>query len=214
MRRARSAVAALLVLCAGEATSQIIRPTVVNRPQAYATASLGWLQTQLICSKSEDACWDFGGGAQYRGSIEYALSPATAIGFTATTARMPMRWGSAAGSGGCVTCDADVTVSQYLATLHLGANRGLQQLIDVSAGVTQFSDFKSTAGAPLGSGKAVTNFTFAIALGIGFNVTPRIQMFLSQEYGVIIHERSPGIPDNSAQQQVIRIGGRYAFGGR
>lgn len=215
MNRSMLGAAVAVTLAIGAtAGAQIIRPTIVVRPSAFATASVGLFQNERMCNGDEDACWTFGTATQYRGSFELALGASGSYGFTATTARMPMRWGSAAGSGGCVTCEGSVTISQYLATFHMGGNAGVQQLIDLSAGVTNFTRFQANDGTPLGTGKTITNLTFAVSLGLGISVTPRIQVYLAQEYGVVMNKRSQSVTDNSAQQQTLRLGGRYALGGR
>ena len=76
------------------------------------------------------------------------------------------------------------------------------------------SNFRTTTGTQLGTGKAVTDFSFAVSYGFGYNLQSRLQLFLVQEYGVMIHKRQTGNPNNSAQQQTIRVGARLGLGDR
>ncbi|HEX7938564.1 MAG TPA: hypothetical protein VF483_06190, partial [Gemmatimonadaceae bacterium] len=76
---------------------------------------------------------------------------------------------------------------------------------------TQFGNFKSTAGVPLGTGKRVTDFTFGIGFGFGIRITESFLFTLQQEYGLLIHKRVAGSQDSSAQQQAFRLGLRIGL---
>lgn len=206
----------LLAAVAPPTRAQIIRPAVITRPKAWTSAAIGWLQQQTICDGDSDACWNFGAAPQYRVSFEMPAGDATALGFSYSTSRLPLVYAGTAAANSCSLCDADATVEQVFGVAHLGAGggMGLQQVIDLSLGVTTFSNFRSIVGARLGTGKPVTDFTFAIAYGFGFGLSSRLQLFLQQEYAVMIHKRRAGSPNNSAQQSTFRLGGRLGLGNR
>jgi hypothetical protein len=198
------------------AEGQIIRPTVRTRPVAWTSAGIGWLQQQGICDPVADACWNFGGAAQFRGTIELPLGESGSWGFSMANSRMPLVWATQnPGPSSCAQCDANANVTQYLAMIHMGNGAaGFQQIVELGAGVTQFTQFRDMSGATLGNGKAVTDFSFAVAYGFGYNLQSRLQMYLVQEYAMMVHKRTSGSANNSAQQQTIRIGLRLALGDR
>ena len=206
------AVAAMLGGLATGAGAQIIRPVVLHRPTAYTSLSVGWMQQQSICDPASNACWTFGDGPQYRASIELPVGFSTSLGLSYSTARLPLRWADMPpNTANCTGCDANAEVHQLLGVLHMGGGGAFTQLIDISAGMTQFANFKTTSGTPLGTGKPVNDFSFALAFGFGFNMTRTLQFGLQQEYGLVIHKRVSGSTNSSAQQQTTRVGLRLAL---
>jgi opacity protein-like surface antigen len=216
VKRSLLIVAGLLSAAADVAAGQIIRPSVYTRPVAWTTAGIGWLQQQDICDPGADACWNFGGAPQYRGSLELPLGESGSWGFAMTSARVPMVWATVNPSPtSCAACNANVSITQYLAMLHMGQTaRGFQQIVELGAGVTQFTQFRDTAGVTLGNGKAVTDFSFAVAYGFGYTLQSRLQLYLLQEYAMMIHKRTAGSSNNSAQQSTLRVGLRLSLGDR
>jgi opacity protein-like surface antigen len=213
MKGALSA-AVLIIGVAYSAGAQIIRPVNIYRPDAYASLSAGWLQQQSICDPESNACWTFGDGPQYRASIEKPIGMATTFGLSYSHARLPLRWAdtppNTANCGGS-PCSANAEMHQVLALLHLGGGGMVTQLVDISAGATRFANFKSESGTPLGPGKPVTDFSFAVAIGLGINLNQMLQFTLQQEYGLVIHKRVPGSTARGAQQQTIRAGLRLGL---
>ena len=113
-----------------------------------------------------------------------------------------------------IGCDADANVSQIFGNLHIGGGSGLHQVIDVNAGMTLFSNFRRTSGQKLDPAKTVSAFTFDIGYGFGYSLTPRFQIMLLQDWGLVIHKRMPGQTNNTANQSTTRIGARYGLGSR
>ena len=206
---------ALLVGTAQSATAQIIDAGGSGRrfgqPNAWASLGIGWLQQGGLCDPGSSSCWNFGNALQWRGTLEYPMGRGATIGVAATTARVPMIYSaqSACGSG----CDADANVSQYLGQLHLGGGTGIQQAIDITAGMTVFTNFRAAdTGARLEPAKAVSNFSFSVAYGFAFPIKQNFQVTLTQEYGQIIGKRVSGQSSNTAQQNITRIGARVGLG--
>jgi hypothetical protein len=211
MKRTVLAVAMLGGLAAS-LDAQIIRPASVSRHAAFASLSAGWLQTQAICDPASNACWTFGGAPQYRASLEFPISAATTLGISYANARLPLRWADTPpNTANCTVCDANADMNQILGVLHLGSGGAFQQVIDISAGATQFANFKTTNGTPLGTGKPVTDFSFAIAFGLGIRMSPNLILTMQQEYGLVVHKRVAGSANSSAQQQVLRLGLRLGL---
>ena len=78
----------------------------------------------------------------------------------------------------------------------------------IAASDTTFADFAQLNGSQLGTGKTITSTSFAVGLGIGMNATPRIQVYVIQEYAVILNKKSSMVTNNNGQQQTFRFGGR------
>lgn len=205
----------LLLATAASSHAQIIDRGGSGRsfgqPNAWASLGIGWLQMRnVMCDPDSNTCWDFGNAAQWRGSIEKPIGRGATIGGAATTARVPLIYGSA---GTCNGCDADANVSQYLGLLHLGGGTGIQQAIDVTAGMTVFTNFRDRAsGTKLAPMKAVSNFSFSVAYGLALPIKSNFHVTLSQEYGQIIGKRMSGVSSNSAQQNITRLGARVGLG--
>lgn len=218
MGRSQVMAAALLVtLVAGASVSeaQIIRPQRIARPAALTSVGAGWLRMpKAIHDGPSNSWWNFGDAPQYRGSVEVPVSDALALGFAMTQARMPLTYAGA--PTGCANgCDANMTLQQYMGILHLGAgSSGFQEQLDLGAGITRFTNLETTSGVPLGTGKAVQDYTFSLAYGIGYGMSSRLSLFIMQEYALVMHQRVAGTPSNTAQQQTTRIGLRLALGDR
>lgn len=206
---------ALLVGITQSATAQIIDAGGSGRrfgqPNAWASLGIGWLQQGGLCDPGSNSCWDFGNAMQWRGTLEYPMSRGATIGAAATTARVPLRYQSTLA---CPTaCDADANISQYLAQLHIGGGTGIQQAIDIAAGMTVFTNFRSkNSGVRLDPAKAVSNFSFSVAYGFALPVSSNFHVTLVQEYGQIIGKRVSGRSSNTAQQNITRIGARVGLG--
>ena len=211
MKRILAAAALTLGFTSG-LDAQIIRQISVIKHSAYLGLSVGWLNTQSICDPVSNACWNFGEAPQYRASLEMPLSPATTIGVSYGNAKVPLRWADTPpNTANCTVCDANGEMNQIMGLMHLGGTGAFQQLIDISAGATQFGNFKTTAGVPLGTGKRVTDFTFGIGFGFGIRMSEAWLFTVQQEYGLVIHKRVPGSPSSSAQQQAFRLGLRIGL---
>lgn len=209
-------VAALLVASAQAAEAQIIRPTLRSRPAAWTSVAASYVRMRkAIHDGPSNSWWNFGEAVQYRGSIELPMGDVSSFGVAMTTSRMPLVYAGTATANSCTLCDANMTVQQYFGVMHLGiGSTGFQEVLDLSAGATRFSNIQQTSGSPLGTGKAVTDLTFAIAYGVGYSFTRGLQVHLMQEYSLVAHKRVAGTPSNTAQQQTTRIGLRLALGAR
>ena len=210
-------LAAGLTLAGAEPTrAQIIERGIGTRePIAWTSLSIGWFNQNPLCDGESNACWNFASAPQWRGTLEFPMGRGATIGGAATIARVPLIYtGGPFGFNGCPTgCDADANIMQYFANLRIGGGSGFHQVIDLNLGMTVFDNFRATnGGAQLGSGKAVSNFSFAVGYGFAYSFTPRAQIMLVQDYGLVISKRVAGSTNNTAQQSTLRIGGRYGMG--
>jgi len=215
----RQTIIIMTLLCSSAAAmqAQIIRPQLRTTPTAWTSLAIGWTNQQGFCDRDTADCYDFGSGPQWRASLEFPMGyGGTTFGVSGTLAKMPLVYqGSGLLTNSCSRCDADATVSQIFGVLRMGGTTGFHQVIDLSAGMTMFNNFRRTDdGTKLGSGKTTQNFSFGIAYGFGYGFSPRTQIFFTQEYALEILPRQSGNPNNYAQQTTLRIGGRYGLGGR
>lgn len=207
-------IAVLLALVAEVAHAQIIRPVRRDNPIAWTSLSVGFLQQQDFHDPTTNADWDFGSGFQFRGTLEYPMGGAS-LGLAASMARLPLIYrGAPFTERSCVSCDADANVSQLLANFRIGGGSGFHQVIDLMAGYTFFHNFKSSDGAELGPEKAVSDFTFGLGYGFGYNFTSRAQLMVVQDLMLMVHKRVPGNVENILQQRTLRVGGRFALGSK
>ena len=216
MKRTISYVLAMASLAAASASAQIIRPQFNRSPAAYASLGIGWLQQQGFCDKDSGDCWDFGNAPQWRASFEMPLGyGGSAWGVVGTLARVPLQYIGSGLLNSCARCDADATVSQILGLFKMSGGQGFHQVIDVTAGAAMFNNFRTAnGGTRLGTGKTTTRFTGALAYGFGYGFSPRNEVFVEQEYGIVFLPRTPGNNNNMAQQQTLRIGARFGLGDR
>lgn len=196
------------------ARAQIIDPGLrLREPIAWTSLSIGWFQHGALCDGASSACWNFGSAPQWRGTLEFPMGRGATIGAAATTARVPLIYNGGTGTTGCSNCDADANITQYFANLRIGGGSSFHQVIDLNAGMTVFSNFRTTSGGTRLGGNAVSDFTFNVGYGFAYGFTPRAQIMLIQDYGLVIHKRQSGVANNTAQQSTLRIGGRYGLGG-
>lgn len=213
----RKLLVALALSLVGAVTvdAQIIdsRRVGTGEPIAWTSLSIAWLQHQGLCDPDSNSCWDFGGAPQFRATLEMPMGRGATVGLAGTTARVPLIYDGGLLSG-CTRCDADANISQIFANFRIGGGTGFHQVIDVNAGVTIYSNFRTTNGAKLDPAGTVSSFTFGIGYGFGYSLTSRFQLMLVQDYGLVIHERMPGRSTNTAQQSTTRFGARYGLGSR
>lgn len=215
MKRIVFVLSGLLLSAGAAANAQIIDSRQVStEPIAWTSLSVGWLQHGGLCDPDSNSCWDFGSAPQFRASLEMPVGRGGAsFGVAGTTARVPLTYAGGLLSG-CSQCDADANVSQILGTFHIGGTSGFHQVIDLNAGVTLFSNFRTTDGTRLDPDKTRSAFTFSLGYGFGYALSPRFSIMVLQDYGLVIHKRVSGDPNNTAQQSTLRIGARYGMGSK
>lgn len=210
MQRGAFLGAVLLATAAASLPAQIIDSgrRGPGEPIAFTSLSVGWLQHGGLCDPDSNSCWNFGSAPQFRVTLEMPMGRGASIGVAGTMAKVPLIYSGSS----CGECDADANVSQLMANLRLGSGSGFHQVIDANAGITLFSHFRDVGGTKLPPDNTVTSFTFTIGYGFGYAMSERMQIMLVQDYGLVIHKRMPGDPNNTAQQSTTRIGLRYGLG--
>lgn len=216
MIRRISVALALLLTAVESAQGQIIgreQARISRGPIGYVSLGIGWMQQQAFNDPETGDGWNWGSAPQWRASLEFPVGTGATFGVAGTIAKVPLTFDGST----CSQCDADANISQVMGLFHIGGggSSSFSQVIDLQAGLTMFSNFReANTGARLGSGKMSQAFNFGIGYGFGYSLSPRTQLSLVQDYGLIILKRQPGTSQRSSQQTSTRIGFRIGLGDR
>ena len=227
MHRGLAALIALAALAssaiASSADAQIMRvPQRGSQPVVWASASAGILQVQddIIDGRTQSA-WRFGTTLQYRGTIEMEVGGNGAVGFALGYANAPLTYAQSPGvnpAPDCSSrCDAHAQIWSLMGAFHMGGGIGFHQIIDISAGVTVYRDFRSDElNSPLGPESPDKDLALSVGYGFGWGFTPRLQLMLVQDAAYTLHQRDglSGGADNSTQIFTTRLGARIGLGSR
>ena len=216
MIRRIAAALALLLIAVESAQSQIIgreQARYSRGPIGYVSLGIGWMQQQEFNDPETGDAWNWGSAPQWRASLEFPVGSGATFGVAGTIAKVPLTFDGST----CNQCDADANISQVMGLFHIGGggSSSFSQVIDLQAGLTMFSNFReANTGARIGTGKMSQAFNFGIGYGFGYSLSPRTQISLVQDYGLIILKRQPGTSQRSSQQTSTRIGFRIGLGDR
>ena len=221
----RIALIALFALLAPEAQAQILKVPqggLKHDPSVLIGASVGLFNMQDIFDGSTQTAWGFSQTIEYAGSLEFALSPGSAFGLTASYAHVPMLYvdsaQAATGSipNGC--CDAHVNVYTFGGQFSVGGggSPGFHQLVVINAGVIAFEKFTADRGGRSLPPTRNIDPRIGIGYGFGYGFGGRSEAFIVQEYGVALHESKglSGSDRRQYQQQTTRLGIKFGLGGR
>lgn len=185
------------------------------RPATYVSLSAGLLNISSIADRNSGADWQFGQGIEWRLTMDHAIQNQSGIGLTVGYASMPLDYApGASGSAVCGSvCNARAQVWSILAGFHSGGGLGFHQVLEVDAGITQFSSFRTDAGERIEAEKQSWDFAASIGYGFGIGLTPRLSFSIVQAYGMIFHpDRGSGSSSGYAQNNATRIGMKYGMG--
>ena len=219
MTRSSIALAASVVL-ASTAHAQIGRAPARRQPSlTWVSASVGVMELSDVQDGSTNSEWLFGNTVQYRLSVELPIENQSTIGISGAFARVPLRYqplGVIDPHIGCsVSCDADATVTQLMATFHAGRTAlGFHQIIDISVGAVGYSGFRARAsGERLPPRQLDADLAGGIGYGFGYALSPDMQITLVQEGFLTVHQRT-GLNNGAntvGRQFVLRLGTRFGF---
>lgn len=166
------------------------------------------------------SAWDFSGTTvQYRAGLEKSIQNQTSIGIAVSYMNMPFTYyGNAlGGANSCTQCDAHMKFYNAAITLHVGGGNGFHQVLEASAGVNNYRDFRRDSdGLALEPIEGNIDPAFTFGYGFGFNFSPSQEVFVIQDYGIALHERD-GLQNNQSNtltMRTTRIGYRMGFGKR
>jgi hypothetical protein len=200
-----------LLLASTHAGAQIIRARYgLQAPSVWVSGGAALQQAFSVTDGTTGTQWRFGSATTYGGSLEKALASGMTIGVRGSTALVPLNY-----AGAAVTFDADARVSQLFGTLRLASGQGFHTVLELSAGATNYSDFRARNSAmklePLGGD---TDFSFAFGYGFGYSFSPRMSIDVVQDVATSVHQKdglSAG-DDSTVRIQGTRIMGRIGLG--
>jgi hypothetical protein len=196
-----------------EAAAQILQLPGKRRDVLWTTAWAGYYDPGSLADGRTSSDWLFSDGLAWRGTLEYGLGGGSAIGVVVTFARLPLEVRSRTEP---TSRDADGDIRSLQALFHAGGGAGLHQVIEVSAGVIEFRNFRAKgSGEQLGPPDGDRDLTFALGYGFGFGISGRAQIALVQDFGYTFHQRD-GLPTSASRTTMnrsTRIGLRLGFGG-
>jgi hypothetical protein len=196
-----------------DAFAQILELPRKRRDVVWTTAWAGYYDPGSFADGRTSTDWVFSDGLAWRATLEYDLGGGSSIGILGTFARLPLEVRSRVSSE---SRDADGDILSLQAQFHAGGGAGLHQVIEVSAGVIEFRNFRAKdSGEMLGPPDGDRDFTFALGYGFGFGISNRAHIALVQDFGYTFHQRE-GLPASSSRTTMnrsTRLGLRLGFGG-
>lgn len=207
-------LAFLPLVLGGTAGAQIIRPGMrFSEPSAWVSLGAGLQNGFDVHDGTTGSTWQFGDATQYVASIEKTLTSGVTFGVRGTTARVPLVY-----SGSFTTTDADANVSQLMAVLHVASGRELHSILELGAGATVFSNFRSrTTDQRLEPLSPDADFAFSYGYGFGYNVSPTFAIdVMIQDVATALHQTT-GLSageSTSNRSTTTRIVARFGLGGR
>jgi hypothetical protein len=190
--------------------AQLIRvpaPGQTGRPITL-TVGAGFLQTQGRYDGQSGVIWRLGEAFQYRGSLDVGTR-AGAFGVTGTLASVPIQRGPNPAS------DGTIELRQFLATFRSPERVGFYQLIEVSGGLAQWTNYSGTDVLSPDEAQARNAVALLIGYGFGFSMGNRMALTIVQDAATIIGS-AEGLPSGerrSQQQFTTRVGLRYRLAG-
>ena len=215
MRFSLARLAALTLattLVGATAAAQILQLPGKRRAVVWGSAGAGYYDPGSFADGRTDSDWLFSDGLVWRGTLEYGFSGGSAIGVLATFARLPLEVRSR-GLGPSRDAEGDIISLQAL--FHAGGGLGLHQVIEVSAGLVEFRNFRADdSGERLGPPNGDRDLTFALGYGFGFGLSSRTQIAIVQDFGYTFHQRDglPASASRTTMHRATRVGLRIGFG--
>jgi len=212
LARALAVTLAVTVFTA-DAAAQILQLPGKRRDVVWVTAWAGYYDPGSFADGRTNTDWLFSDGLGWRASVEYGIGGGSAIGILGTFARMPLEVRSRTGGA---SRDADGDIRSLQALFHAGGGAGLHQVIEVSAGVIEFRNFRANDnGETIGPPEGDRDLTFSLGYGFGFGISTRAHIALVQDFGYTFHQRDglPASASRTTMNRSTRIGLRVGFGG-
>ena len=207
------AVALGVTMLSADAAAQILQLPGKRRDVFWVSAGAGYYDPGSFADGRTNTDWLFSDGLVWRGSLEYGMGRESSIGLMGTFARLPLEVRSRTGPQ---SRDADGDVLSLQALFHAGGGAGLHQVVEVSAGMIEFRNFRARdTGEELGPPEGDRDFTFVLGYGFGFGISTRAQIALVQDFGYTFHQRD-GLPASSSRTTMnrsTRLALRVGFGG-
>lgn len=212
MRRPLLALVPLAVAAlAADAGAQIIRPGMRSQePTSWVSLGVGLQNGFGLLDGTTNSAWQFSDATQYVVSLEKVLSGGTTLGVRGSHAIVPLYY------SGSENTEADANVSQVMGVLHVASGREFHSVLELSAGATLYSNFRSrTTDRRLAPTAVDADFAFAFGYGFGYNFSPRFGIDIVQDVSTSLHQKTGLIAGESSSVRfsATRLVGRVGIGG-
>jgi hypothetical protein len=199
-------------LLAHDAGAQIIRSGMrFSEPSAWFSLGAGFTNTFDVHDGTTGSVWQFGDATQYYASLEKSFGGGTTFGLRGTHARVPLLY------LGTTSGDADGNVSQVMATVHVASGTGFHSVLELSAGATIYSNFRSrVSDQRLEPSSPDTDFAFSFGYGFGYNFSPTFAIDAVQDQSTSLHQKTglSASEGTSNRFTTTRIVARFGLGRR
>lgn len=203
---------AIVVLAATTAAAQ--GPRIprggTGEPGYWVGLSYGYLDGTSMNDAATSSHWSFGYSSQIRATLEKTIQRGVSLGVSAGFATAPMTYRGFTNAclGGCAAT-ADIT--QWLAYVRGGSGMGFHGMYNLEAGITQFGHFRDKAtGNDLASGSS-SDFTFGLGGGLGYGFAPNMDVYVGEQWDMILHSQGDATDTDAPRQLTFRIGFRIGF---
>ena len=202
------------------AQGQVFEVRRTREPLVWTSLSAGLYEAQSVTDGRTGSVWAFGGGLQYRATIEAPMQRGASAGAVVTYSRMPLTYhdgGALPVTSTCAPrCDAHADLMSIMALFRIGGGDGFHQVIDLAAGILRYANFEADATAERLPPRQDTDLALAIGYGFGYAISPRLHVVLVQDFSLTLHqdEGLSGDASRMQQQRTTRLGLRYGAGSR
>lgn len=218
MRRlALGLLTSLLALPLLDAHAQIIRTGRLGArdPKLWISGGIGLQQGWTVTDGTTQTRWRLSDGQAYFAAVDRPITGGVSLGVRASTARVSVDYTSTDPLAFSGSRDADATISQGLAILHITSGRDLHTVIELGAGATIYSGFRERGtGIDLPPDKADADFTFVLGYGIGYSFSNTFQVDVVQDLATALHQKT-GLSagdDSSVRLSGTRLVARFGLG--
>jgi len=208
------AALSLAALFLGAATAVAQGPRIprggTGEPGYWVGLSYGYLDGTSMNDGATNSHWAFGYSSHIRATFEKTIQRGVSAGVSAGFATAPMTYQgfTSACLGGC-SATADIT--QWLGYVHVGSGLGFHGVYNLEAGITQFGHFRDKAtGTDLASGSS-NDFTFGLGGGLGYGFAPNMDMYVGEQWDIILHSQGDATNTDAPRQLTFRVGFRVGF---
>jgi hypothetical protein len=221
VRRLLSALTLIALASPALLGAQILKPPRGGSPgpTLWLSAGVGWFRLQDMRDGTTDSFWRFGDAAQYRATVEMAVSGGWTLGIAGSWARVPLTYLAFGGSTVCGTgsasgiCDADADVQSVYGMFGSPSRPGFHQVMQFMIGATRFDNFRARSSGAALPPEHDLDFTFAVGYGFGWGIGQSSEISLVPEYANIFHQRD-GLPagERTVFQNIsTRLAFRFGF---
>lgn len=192
-------------------------PPRSGAPGLWISGGYAYGQPGAYADGRSRTTWSFADGFVPSLALELPLGRGgTTFGVSASQGDFPLRYDAEGLTGTCSAgCDAKARIRTLAGMIRAGGGAGLHQVLEISGGVTEYSNFRTAGGAGLEQ-ETRKNGTLTLGYGFGFPISQRLHAALVQDFGLVFRSREGLAADapRTVQNHATRLSIRFGFGNR